>query len=106
MRNATRILTKAVGAGSRKLKAELGPAWLQIASLMTGLSAVLRILLWPAMIDMPTVRPFRLEAEAKSYPIPSAEHLHVRQRLAGVFASSMPGLTLPGSQTSLSVRWQ
>lgn len=38
--------------------------------------------MWPATIDMPTVRPFRLEAEGKSYPIPPAEPRDVRRRVA------------------------
>ncbi len=40
--------------------------------------------MWPATIDMSTVRPFRLEAEGKSYPTPPAEPRYVRQRVAVV----------------------
>ncbi len=37
--------------------------------------------MWPAMIAMPTVRPFRPEVEMKSYPIPSVEPRNVRQQV-------------------------
>ena len=38
--------------------------------------------MWPAVITMPTVRPFRPEVKMKSYPIPPAEPRDVRQRVA------------------------
>ena len=40
--------------------------------------------MWPAMIDMPTARHFRPEAEAESCHIPSAEPGDMRRRLTGV----------------------